>query len=57
MKLFRKLLEIMVCYDQLNVGALASAELAGRQIQMIEERWKENVMLKVQTLTDFFGKL
>eukprot|EP00971_Amphidinium_carterae_P308469 6129877-Amphidinium_carterae.2 len=38
-----KALEVMMCYDQLNPGALATAELLVRQIQMAEERWKDRM--------------
>ena len=38
-----KLLDIMVTYDQLAVTALASAEYIVRQIQMVEERYKDKV--------------
>ena len=33
--------ELMVTFDQLSVGSLASAEFLCRQIQMQEERWRE----------------
>ena len=36
-----QLLEVMCCYDQLNVGNLACAELVCRQLQLTEERWRE----------------
>eukprot|EP00973_Karenia_brevis_P051814 7198587-Karenia_brevis.AAC.1 len=35
------LLELMVCYDQLNAAGLASGEIAARQIQMVEDKWKD----------------
>ena len=38
-----KLLQTMMCYDQLDVGNLASAELLGRQIQMVEEKYKDRM--------------
>jgi len=38
---FCRTLEIMVCFDQLAVGALASAEYVCRQIQLVEEKYKE----------------
>ena len=37
-------LEIMVCFDQNQVGALASAEFLCRQIQNVEHRWKERAV-------------
>ena len=40
---FSKVLEMMVVYDQLQVGALAAAEYVVRQIQMIEEKYKDKV--------------
>eukprot|EP00973_Karenia_brevis_P040046 5530179-Karenia_brevis.AAC.1 len=39
-----QLLELMVCYDQLDAGALACAEVAARQIQYAEEKWKERIL-------------
>ena len=48
---FCKTLEIMVCFDQLAVGALASAEYCCRQIQMVEERWRERVAGATDDLT------
>ena len=41
---FSRMLELMICFDQLSVGALASAEFAVRQIQMVEEKWKEKIL-------------
>ena len=38
-------------YDQLNVGALASAELCCRQIQLTEERWKDRVFASADVAT------
>jgi hypothetical protein len=38
-----KLIEISLTYDQLAGGALASCEFAGRQVQLIEERYKDKV--------------
>eukprot|EP00973_Karenia_brevis_P093262 12416493-Karenia_brevis.AAC.1 len=38
------LLELKVCYDQLDAGALASAEVAVRQVQFAEEQWKERIL-------------
>eukprot|EP00973_Karenia_brevis_P017439 2393466-Karenia_brevis.AAC.1 len=35
------LLEFMLCYDQLDAGTLVSAEIACRQIQFAEEKWKD----------------
>ena len=40
---FCKTLEMMVVYDQLQVGALAAAEYVTRQIQMVEEKYKDKV--------------
>jgi hypothetical protein len=42
-----RVLEIACCYDQLQVGALASMELICRQVQMVEERWKDKVLGQV----------
>ena len=39
-----RILEFMVQYDQLGVCALASAEYIMRQVQLIEERYKEKVI-------------
>ena len=39
-----RLLEIMLCFDQLQAGSLASAEFIVRQIQTQEQRWKERAM-------------
>eukprot|EP00969_Alexandrium_andersonii_P156919 6936517-Alexandrium_andersonii.AAC.1 len=36
-----RLLEVMAQYDQLQCAALASAELACRQLQLLEERYKD----------------
>ncbi len=36
--------EAMVCYDQLDSGALAAAEVLSRQVQLVEERWQEKVL-------------
>ena len=36
-----QMLEIMVCYDQLNAANLGCAELVARQLQLTEERWRE----------------
>eukprot|EP00973_Karenia_brevis_P068955 9585451-Karenia_brevis.AAC.1 len=38
------LLELMISYDQLDASNLASAEVACRQIQFAEEKWKERVV-------------
>eukprot|EP00973_Karenia_brevis_P003209 442771-Karenia_brevis.AAC.1 len=32
-----KMLQTMCCYDQLDVGNLASAEIMARQLQIVEE--------------------
>ena len=37
---WRKFFEQAACYDQLNLGQLAAAELGVRRLQMIAERWK-----------------
>lgn len=37
-------LEVMVCFDQLNVAALAASEVLCRNLQLVEERWKEKVV-------------
>jgi len=39
-----QILENMVCYDQLDAGALVSAENAARHIQLQEDRWQERVL-------------
>eukprot|EP00973_Karenia_brevis_P088537 12275871-Karenia_brevis.AAC.1 len=36
-----KLLQTMVCYDQLDIGNLAAAEIIARQLQIVEEKWKD----------------
>jgi len=36
-------LEIAVCYDQENVGALATIEYLARQIQTQEQRWRDRI--------------
>eukprot|EP00973_Karenia_brevis_P046342 6426303-Karenia_brevis.AAC.1 len=38
------LLEIMCCYDQLNAASLASGEVAARQVQMVEDKWKDRII-------------
>ena len=38
---FCRTLEIMLCFDQLSLGSLASAEYVCRQIQLVEEKYKE----------------
>ena len=40
---FCRQLELMVCFDQLNSGALSAAEFAARQIQLIEEKHRDKV--------------
>ena len=37
-------LELMLCYDQLSLGTLASAEYLCRQIQIQEHRWRERAL-------------
>ena len=41
-----RLIEIAECFDQVNGGALAHMEFAARQVQFVEERWKERVVGK-----------
>jgi hypothetical protein len=36
-----KTLEIMICFDQLQVGSLAAAEFCARQIQLVEEKYRD----------------
>jgi hypothetical protein len=38
------ILESMCTYDQLNAPNLASAEHAARQVQLVEERWKDRLI-------------
>ena len=38
---FCRTLELLVTFDQLNPAALAAGEYCARQIQLIEERWKD----------------
>ena len=38
-----KLLQTLLCYDQLDAGNLAAGELIARQIQMVEEKYKERL--------------
>jgi len=38
-----KFFEQAACYDQLNLGQLAAAELGARRLQMIAERWKSKL--------------
>ena len=44
-QLLCKLLEIMIVYDGLSVGMLASGELIARKIQMIHEKWRHKMPL------------
>lgn len=36
-------IEILACYDQLNLGAVAGVEYLFRQVQLIEEKYKDKV--------------
>ena len=47
------ILETAVCYDQLDMPALASMELLVRQIQIIEERFKDRFMQSSSSSQDF----
>eukprot|EP00973_Karenia_brevis_P086046 11932778-Karenia_brevis.AAC.1 len=38
------ILEMLVCYDQINVATLGGAEIVARQLQAAEEKWKERVV-------------
>eukprot|EP00973_Karenia_brevis_P075468 10482130-Karenia_brevis.AAC.1 len=38
-----KFFEILITYDMLDAGKLASAELGARKIQMIHDRWKHKL--------------
>lgn len=40
---FCHLLEVMTTYDQVNAGSLVCAEVAARNVQMTEERWKDRI--------------
>jgi hypothetical protein len=42
-KMCLRTLEIMLTYDQLALSALASAEYLFRQVQMVEERYRDKV--------------
>jgi hypothetical protein len=42
-KLACKFVVVAMCYDQLQRSALASLELAARQVQLYEERWEDKV--------------
>ena len=37
-------LETMICYDQLDVSNIASAELMAREVQIVEEKWKDKIL-------------
>ena len=39
-----KMLELALEYDQLNLGELASLELACRRLQMIQYRWRDRII-------------
>jgi len=39
-----KMLELMVCYNQLQIVSVASAELPTRPVQDIEQHWKDRVV-------------
>ena len=34
-------LGIMICFDQLQVGSLAAAEFCARQVQLVEEKYRD----------------
>ena len=36
-----QVLELLLTYDQVNGAKLAAAEMLMRQVQLVEERWKE----------------
>ena len=38
-----RLLETLCCYDQLNAPNIAAAEIAAREIQVAEERYRDKV--------------
>ncbi|CAE7706879.1 unnamed protein product, partial [Symbiodinium necroappetens] len=46
-----KMLELAIEYDQLNIGELASIELACRRLQMIQYRWRERILGSVSSGT------
>ncbi|CAE7467165.1 unnamed protein product [Symbiodinium microadriaticum] len=46
-----KMLELAIEYDQLNIGELASIELACRRLQMIQYRWRERILGAVSSGT------
>ena len=50
-----KWIEISLCYDMLNLTALAGAELACRRLQMIHERWKHKLPSIAASLTSAGG--
>ena len=39
-----KILELAVCYDQVNLGELAHLELAARRLQLVEEKVMERAL-------------
>jgi len=39
-----RMLEMMVCFDQLQLGAVASAEYICLQIQIQEQRWRDRIL-------------
>ena len=39
-------MEIFACYDQVQVGALAGCEFLARQVQLVEEKWKDRILGK-----------
>lgn len=43
-KLSCEFLEHLVCFDQTNAPNLAAAEAASRQLQLVEERWRERAI-------------
>ena len=42
----RRSLELFCCHDQLQVGALAGCEFLARQVQLVEEKWKDRILGK-----------
>ena len=39
----RRCLELLVTYDQVDVTNIAGAEILSRQVQLVEEKWKDRV--------------
>ena len=40
---FCRQLDVALCFDQLHAGVLARCEVGVRQIQMVEDHWKDKV--------------